>query len=119
MSIGGIFLNADHGGSPVPGIQGLWDRQREEARGVAGSGGEDYDAFWRAFLAALGPEATTKRVAALGLWEGIESGLPLWWHLHTLREVGFEGVDCFWRLGGDAIYGGIRLDSWLENFLDA
>ncbi len=98
---------------------GLWDREREEERGVAGSGGEDYGAFWRAFLAALGPEAAAKRVAALGLWDGIESGLPLWWHLHTLRKVDFEGVDCFWRLGGDAIYGGIRLDSWLENFLDA
>jgi hypothetical protein len=34
--------------------------------------------------------------------------LPLWWRLDALREAGFEGADCFWRLDCDAIYGGIR-----------
>jgi ubiquinone/menaquinone biosynthesis C-methylase UbiE len=36
----GVFLNADHVGSDVPGIQRHWDREREEARGAL-SGGED------------------------------------------------------------------------------
>jgi SAM-dependent methyltransferase len=105
---GGIFLNADHVGSDLPGIQRLWQCQREEARGPAGTGGEDYDEFWRAYLAVLGTEAAARREAALGPWEGIEPGLPLWWHLDTLRAAGFEGVDCFWRHAGDAIYGGVK-----------
>ncbi len=107
---GGLFLNADHVGSDVPEIQRLWNREREAAHPVS-VGGEDYEAFWRAYLRFLGLEAAEKRAAVLGPWEGTESGFPLRWHLDTLREVGFEGVDCFWRLGGDAIYGGVRKSS--------
>lgn len=38
----------------------------------------------------------------------VEEGLPLAWHLDTVREHGFAHVDCFWRSDRDAIYGGIR-----------
>jgi hypothetical protein len=105
---GGVFLNADHVGSEMSGIQRMWEENREGVRARSGSRGEDWDTFWREYLAELGAEARWKREEALGAWEGIEAGLPLWWHLDALREAGFEGADCFWRLDCDAIYGGIK-----------
>lgn len=105
---GGVFLNADHVGSDVCGIQRMWENRREQMRHASNSHADDWGTFWREYLAELGPEASRRRQEVQGPWQGIESGLPLWWHLEALREVGFEGVDCFWRLDGDAIYGGIR-----------
>ena len=105
---GGVFLNADHVGSDIAGVQRTWEENRERMRLLSDSRGEDWSTFLREYLAELGPQASQERQDVLGPWEGIESGLPLWWRLDTLREAGFEGVDCFWRLDCDAIYGGIR-----------
>ena len=106
---GGIFLNADHVGSDSPLIQSSWEKHREECRkSSAREGAEDWNAFWKAYLDALGPEAGQQREAALGKWEGIEEGLPLTWHLAQLRRYGLSHVDCFWRNDCDAIYGGLK-----------
>ena len=43
-----------------------------------------------------GPLVTNSRV---------EEGLPLAWHLDTVREHGFAHVDCFWRSDCDAVFG--------------
>jgi hypothetical protein len=56
---------------------------------------DDYETFWGEYPAELGPEASRRRQKALGPWEGIESGLPLWWHLDAPREVGFQGGGLF------------------------
>jgi len=86
----------------------MWDDSRDRMRLLSDSRGEDWSGFWREYLAGLGPEVSQRRQEVLGPWQGIESGLPLWWHLNVLQEAGFEGVDCFWRVDCDAIYGGIK-----------
>jgi SAM-dependent methyltransferase len=127
---GGLFLNADHVGSEWPLLQAGWERRRAEMRAAHDESGteadrnsangdpdapEPWDAFWAAYVAALGVDATEFLSAeadarVLGGWDGgVEQGLPLAWHLDTLREAGFGAVDCFWRCDCDAIYGGFRL----------
>lgn len=107
---GGLFLNADHVGSEWPAIGRSWERHRQDMRAAEGYGGaDDWDGFWAAYGRALGWEERKIAGRMLGGWtEGIEDGLPLAWHLDTLRACGFVAVDCFWRCDGDAIYGGIR-----------
>jgi SAM-dependent methyltransferase len=122
---GGIFLNADHVASDDPRIQQEWESQRTQMLAIrpvvneftadksnpleAGSPlPEDWDTFWSAYLAELGPEAAAERQRILGPWNGVESGQPLAWHLDQLRQSGFTSVDCFWRADCDAIYGGIQ-----------
>jgi ubiquinone/menaquinone biosynthesis C-methylase UbiE len=106
---GGLFLNADHVSSDSPVIQASWEAQRARTREAeTPRDSEDWEGFWKSYLDALGPEAAADREAILGEWEGVEEGLPLGWHIHALRQSGFEAVDCFWRCGCDAIYGGIR-----------
>ncbi len=107
---GGIFLNADHVGSDAPGIQSCWERRREGMRAEQGMDGrDDWDGFWNAYSEALGLDAQQIHQRVVGSWEaGVEEGLPLAWHLDTLRESGFAHVDCFWRRDCDAIYGGTR-----------
>jgi SAM-dependent methyltransferase len=124
---GGIFLNADHVASDNPRIQQEWESQRTQMLAIrpavneftadtsnpleAGSPlPEDWDSFWAAYLAELGPEAAAERQRILGPWKGVEAGQPLAWHLDQLRQLrksGFSSVDCFWRADCDAIYGGI------------
>jgi len=106
---GGIFLNADHVASDDPRIQETWERNREQKLvGGQNKTGEDWDSFWSAYLAELGPEAIAERERILGPWNGVEAGQPLAWHFDQLRQAGFTSVDCFWRADCDAIYGGIR-----------
>ncbi len=104
---GGAFLNADHVASRCAQVGELWERQRREAfaRGDADHA-DDWDGFWRAFGEAAGIDLAAYREQILGEWEGVEEGLPLEWHFERLRAVGIGEVDCFWRFGGDAVYGG-------------
>jgi trans-aconitate methyltransferase len=105
----GIFLNADHVSSESASIQQAWASECAETRAQEGSSdNESWEEFWRSYLEALGVDACRVRAEALGEWEGSESGLSLSWHLDRLRANGFIAVDCFWRCGFDAIYGGIR-----------
>jgi SAM-dependent methyltransferase len=108
MAPGALLVNADHVGSDAGGIQRMWEESRDRMRLLSDSRGEDWSGFWREYLAELGPEVSQRRQEVLRPWQGIESGLPLWWHLNVLQEAGFEGVDCFWRLDCDVIYGGIK-----------
>jgi len=109
MRQGGVFLNADHVASESPVVQEHWVRERQAMRDAEGTqGAEDWYQFWDAYLAELGPEVTAARRVALGRWDGIEDGQPLAWHLDELRAAGFAAVDCFWRCGPDATYGGIK-----------
>ncbi|MFZ6027752.1 MAG: class I SAM-dependent methyltransferase [Chloroflexota bacterium] len=106
---GGIFLNADHVASDHPQVQQSWERNRAQALATnAAMEGEDWDSFWSAYLAELGPEAAAERQRVLGEWHGVEAGQPLAWHLDQLRQAGFSSVDCFWRADCDAIYGGVK-----------
>ena len=106
---GGVFLNADHVASESQTIQQSWERHRDEILGLQRQGNcEDWDSFWKRYLAALGPQAAEARKAALGEWCGIEQGLPLFWHFEHLRDAGLTAIDCFWRSDCDAIYGGIK-----------
>lgn len=106
---GGVFLNADHVGSESGLIQASWEKHRKTILQIDDKEpGEDWDSFWTAYLDMLGSGARQSRARATGEWEGIESGLPLVWHLDQLRDCGFSYVDCFWRDDCDAIYGGIR-----------
>jgi SAM-dependent methyltransferase len=106
---GGIFVNADHVGSESPLIQESWERHREEMRtGEGHATADDWEGFWRAYLAELGPEAAEARQRLIGEWRGTDQGLPLAWHMDQLRSAGFVAVDCYWRCDCDAVYGGIR-----------
>jgi SAM-dependent methyltransferase len=107
---GGIFLNADHAASNNSAIQSAWERQRKKMRAdeQPDATADDWDGFWKAYLAALGPEAQAEREHAIGDWQGVEEGLPLSWHFDHLQQAGFTAVDCFWRVDCDAIYGGVR-----------
>lgn len=106
---GGLFLNADHVGSPCATLQAAWEAHRDVERArLCDATADDWPGFWRAYGAVLGPEIMAERQHLLGEWKGVEEGMPLAWHLDQLREAGFTAVDCFWRRDGDAIYGGIR-----------
>lgn len=107
LAPGGVFLNADHVASSIPGVQAAWEATRSAELEAWKWRGEGWEAFWEAYLALLGPEARAARQVALGEVHGIEDGLPLAWHLDALRRAGFTGVDCFWRCDCDAIYGGL------------
>lgn len=106
---GGIFLNADHVASDAPAVQTCWVRHRQVMRAAQPSAAsDDWEGFWIAYLAALGPEALDARKQALGYEQGgVEEGMPLAWHLDELRAAGFKAVDCFLRLDCDAVYGGM------------
>ena len=70
---------------------------------------DSWDGFWENYSKALGLDVDERYHRVLGGWEGgVEEGLPLTWHLDTLRQCGFEPVDCFWRCDCDAVYGGFK-----------
>ena len=104
---GGIFLNADHVGCEDPQIQQVWTRSRS-VRDPLIQDLTPWQSFWDEFLADRSQGERDKRTQILGPWEGVESGLPLYWHFRRLKKAGFAIVDCFYRLGGDAIYGGVK-----------
>jgi len=106
---GGIFLNADHVGSANSAVQKAWEQNRQKVlKNEADAGADEWDGFWDAYGQALDIDIKRVRKGLTEPWEGSEQGLPLEWHFETLKASGFEGVDCFWRLDCDAIYGGIR-----------
>ena len=107
LAPGGVLLNADHAGSDYAALQAAWDHRRDGWI-AENLDADDWDGFWRAYLADLGDGWRARREAALGPWEGSDRGMPLAWHLDALRAFGLVGVDCFWRHGGDAIYGGFK-----------
>jgi len=107
LAPGAVLLNADHVASSIPGVQEAWCSGRRQALRSHRTRGEEWGEFWEAFLGALGPSARAAREAALGGVEDGDDGMPLAWHLDALRQVGFTGVDCFWRCDTDAIYGGV------------
>jgi ubiquinone/menaquinone biosynthesis C-methylase UbiE len=105
----GIFLNADHAGSPCKQIQKDWENQRHRlARKYKNSSADDWDGFWNAYGLAMKINVKKFRRKLTGDWVGTELGLPLEWHFEKLKKAGFVAIDCFWRLDYDAIYGGIR-----------
>jgi SAM-dependent methyltransferase len=107
LAPGGAFLNADHVASSVPGVQQVWDEARNQA--VAAKGlADDWRSFWDAFNKALGVDGEQFDRRLFGPWEGVEEGLPLAWHSRELAAAGFAGFDCYWRCGGDAVYGALR-----------
>jgi SAM-dependent methyltransferase len=114
---GGVFLNADHVGSDSVRIRETWSkiRQAELTGKPADPVADDWDGFWNAYLTSLGPGSRRVRAAAVGNWEGVEEGMPLAWHFDQLRRSGFHTVDCFWRYGGDAIYGGVVSENGRKN----
>lgn len=105
----GIFLNADHVGNDNPGIQKVWQENREKMRAEQANGQADsWDSFWEDYTKALGTDAREINQRVISRWDGgFEEGMPLYWHFEKLRESGFHNVDCFWRCDCDAIYGGI------------
>ncbi len=107
---GGIFLNADHAGSLSVSIQREWENHRSETLSRGNQfPGEDWDGFWAGYTKALKIDAKEIHQRVIGGWDGgVESGLPITWHLDRLRDHGFIHVDCFWRSDCDAIYGGVR-----------
>jgi ubiquinone/menaquinone biosynthesis C-methylase UbiE len=109
MRSGGIFLNADHVRSDSESIQKAWQQHREQMIEQEGySGAEQWESFWDAYGQALKIDIEDFRRNLTGPWEGSEEGLTLDWHFEKLKASGFRAVDCFWRCGCDAIYGGIR-----------
>ncbi|HTU00781.1 MAG TPA: class I SAM-dependent methyltransferase [Candidatus Sulfotelmatobacter sp.] len=114
LAPGGVFLNADHAASSIPGVQACWKASRGEALARQGAPGDAWDRFWEEYFAALGPDARTAREAAVGKLEGEEEGRPLSWQLDALRAAGFTDADCFWRCDGDAIYGASKPGSRAE-----
>jgi SAM-dependent methyltransferase len=107
---GGLFASADHAASGNAGLQREWERRREELRQTTRpAGAEDWDAFWAAYGETLGiADVRAYRMTLVPDWHGVESGLPLLWHLDALRRSGFATVECFQRYDCDAIYGGLR-----------
>jgi SAM-dependent methyltransferase len=109
LSTGGIFLNADHVRSSSEKIQQAWEQHKGLlCKQNEGLRVDDWDGFWDAYGQALKVDIKELRKELVEPWVGSEEGLPLEWHFEKLKASGFEGVDCFWRLDGDAIYGGIR-----------
>ena len=109
LKLGGIFLNADHVGSDTIAIQKKWQEEKEhEFNRPAATNSDDWSGFWQDFAMAFECDIQKIRGKIMGEWRGVEEGLPLTWHFDHLRNAGFGSVDCFWRCGGDAIYGGIK-----------
>lgn len=104
---GGIFLNADHAGCEDPQIQSVWIRSRSVGD-PSRQGMTPWQSFWKEFLEIRSQEVRDRRSQIQGPWKGEEAGLPLDWHFRQLKKAGFAIVDCFYRLGGDAIYGGVK-----------
>jgi SAM-dependent methyltransferase len=106
---GGIFLNADHVRSRSEILQRAWQEHRQQMCGRhEDTGADDWDGFWDAYGQTLKVDIKELRKKLVEPWVGSEEGLPLEWHFEKLKASGFEAVDCFWRLDGDAVYGGIR-----------
>jgi ubiquinone/menaquinone biosynthesis C-methylase UbiE len=105
---GGIFLNADHVCSTSRGVQKRWEKHRDLLVSRRRINTDDWNGFWKAYGQALKINIMDYRRKLMGPWVGSEQGLSLEWHFEQLKAVGFEAVDCFWRLDCDAIYGGIR-----------
>jgi SAM-dependent methyltransferase len=106
---GGIFLSVDHVRSDSPAIQGIWDRQRAEARANEGrQDGEDWHGFWEAYSRALGVDISEVHGPLYGGRERKRERLPLIWHLDRLLASRFTSAECFWRREYDALYGGER-----------
>ena len=105
---GGIFLNADHVGSDESLIQQAWKQHRDEMLKSKIASADDWNGFWNAYAQALGVNRDELRQRLQANYErGVEQGMPLPWHFHELKAKGFRYVDCFWRVDGDAVYGGI------------
>jgi len=112
LRVGGIFLNADHVSSENKQIQQAWEKHREMMLNQQKDEvGEEWEAFWDEYMAALGLEARQVNQRVLNNWErAVEEGMPLGWHFDRLKAAGFTSIDCFWRCDCDAIYGGIVSD---------
>ncbi|MBI5030269.1 MAG: class I SAM-dependent methyltransferase [Chloroflexi bacterium] len=105
---GGIFLNADHVGSDSSLIQQAWEQHRDEMLATQVTNADDWNSFWDAYAQALGVNRDEIHRRLEAAYEGgVEQGLSLPWHFHTLKASGFRFVDCFWRGDCDAVYGGI------------
>lgn len=105
---GGIFLNADHVGSDSLRVQQAWEHHRDEMLVAKASSADDWNSFWNAYAQALGVNRDEIHQRLEATYEkGVEQGMSLPWHFHTLKASGFRLVDCFWRSDCDAIYGGI------------
>ena len=106
---GGIFLNADHAGSPCKQIQKNWQTRRcIHTRNCKKKGVDDWDSFWNGYGQILKVDIRKFRRKLMGDWVGSEQGLPLEWHFDKLKTSSFEAIDCFWRQDYDAVYGGIK-----------
>jgi SAM-dependent methyltransferase len=104
---GGIFLNADHVAAECSAVQSFYEAERREFSSSAEvQETDDWDGFWREMSKAWGEDLLALRGTISN--EVIEEGLPLSWHLRTLRAAGFSHAECYWRLWGDAVYGGFR-----------
>ena len=114
LNPGGIFLNADHVGSNAPQIQRYWEEHRliecnDGENSIRFGQGDDWDSFWVEYSHALGLDVGKLHHHLFKNRDrGHDDGFPLAWHLDKLRESGFPIVDCFWRCGCDAIYGGLK-----------
>ncbi len=107
LRTGGIFLSADHAAVPHRAIQAGREARTRAMRAEEGPpGAETWEGFWEHYGRALGVDIAALREET-GEVNGVEEGLPLAWHFDRLRAVGFDAVDCFWRLDGDAVYGGV------------
>jgi len=108
LAPGGVFLNADHIGSDSPAIQEAWRQETANPALREGAPPSDtWSEFFEGYAAAVGANRGTVGEKAVGKWEGVEDGMPLAWQFDRLRECGFVSVDCFWRFGKDAVYGGL------------
>ena len=109
LRTGGIFLCADHVRSSDANIQKAWEQHRAQMAGPQDSrSADDWDGFWDAYGKVLKIDIKKFRKELTEPWRGSEEGLPLEWHFERLKAVGFQSVECFWRLDCDAIYGAVR-----------
>ena len=105
---GGIFLNADHVASDSSLVQQAWERHRDEMLAAQVANVDDWNGFWDAYAQALGVNRDEIQRRLEATYEkGVEQGMSLPWHFHTLKASGFRFVDCYWRGDCDAVYGGI------------
>jgi SAM-dependent methyltransferase len=103
---GGIFLNADHVGNDEEKIMDFWKNKKFGTKYKIKE--SPWDSFWNDLYKEIGEEAKKERKQAIGIWHGIEDGLPLDWHFQNMKDAGFINVDCFYRYCNDVIYGGIK-----------
>ena len=110
LPAGGLFLCADHVRSDVPAIQEVWKQQRRQENPDRNRPTrDDWHDFRARYIAALGVDTARIDARLYGRREGRRREiLPLVWHLDRLAAGGFTGVECFWRRGEDAVYGGLR-----------